>query len=65
MEKKIIITINQSVSAEDDYAIQTELLTEGSVSPFELLGILRHFEKQIWMRISMAEKDSKITNKID
>jgi hypothetical protein len=65
MEKKIIITINQSMDAEHNYAIQTELTTEGAVSPFELLGILRHFEKQVWMRISSAEKDFKVTNKID
>lgn len=65
MEKKIIITINQSMDAEENYAIATELSTEGAVSPFELLGILRHFEKQVWMRIATREKDLKITNKID
>lgn len=55
--KKITITINDSNG-------ETGLTAENVPSIYEQLGILRYWEKQIWL-ISQPKKDVKIkTNKL-
>lgn len=61
-KKEIKITFEQTQNEKGEYEIQTELETQGNVSPFELLGLLRHFEKQVFIRISTSSQSQSTFN---
>jgi len=61
--KKVTITINE-VLDENGVAQQNLSLESVGVTPIELLGVLRYYEKEIWMNIASGNRPQPKEKKI-
>lgn len=59
MQKEIRIVLEEKQNEDGSVGLDTRLETKGDINPYELLGILRFFEKDIWVSLATQSKTKK------
>ena len=62
MEKEIRIIFEEKSKDDGELGFVVKIETKGTISPYELLGILRYYEKHLFMSIAQNSEVKQTYN---